>query len=119
MRVSPRGPQILERLPRYLRGTENSRRWLRVLAAYSPGVGLFVAGVIVFLTTTTTTTEYTQCAPGVNGTSSCGDPLTQYVVNSAVPILWAVALAFTLVMSLHLLTRGRWLITDPNITDSG
>jgi hypothetical protein len=119
MRGSPRGPQILERLPRYLREMENARRWLRVLAAYSPGIGLFVAGVIVFLTTTTTTTVYTQCAPGVNGTSSCGGPLTRYGINSAVPILWAVALAFTLAMSLHLLTRGRWLITDPNITESG
>lgn len=89
-------------------------RWVRILVVYSPGIGLFIAGVIVLLTTTVTTTVHVTCALPTNGTPSC-PPVTEYVINPAVPVLWAAALAYSVAMTLYLLSRGRWMITEPQV----
>jgi hypothetical protein len=88
------------------------RRWARVLAAYSPGIGLTVAGAVVLLTLTTTTTVYSQCALPSSGPANCGPPLTQYLINPAVPALWIASALYFVWMTILLFTRGRWLITN-------
>lgn len=92
----------------------NVRQWARVLALYSASIVTLIAGIVVLLATSVTTTVYVTCAPRVNGTVSC-PPVTEYVVSPAVPVLWTAAVVYFVAMSFFLLSRGRWLITRPNV----
>lgn len=91
-------------------------RWSRVLALYSPSIVMFVVGLVILLTTTVTNTAAGNCGPLANGTTPC-PAITTYVVNSVVPVLWIAAAVYLVVISLYLLTRGRWLITRQHATE--
>ncbi|MGA7861569.1 MAG: hypothetical protein WCB19_06895 [Thermoplasmata archaeon] len=89
------------------------KRWLRILVFYAPGIALFVAGLVVLLTTTVATTVYVSCPIPVNPTPNYCPPITEYVINPAVPILWFAALAYTVSVSVYRYLRRPGVPAEP------